>query len=131
MLQSKIVAQIENMLRTETSEMHGINERILHGILGIADEAGELVKLAKSIIYYNAPEDRVNLKEEMGDVWWYFSLLIDELSKLEEKTPDEIFAQIMSMNKAKLKRRYPEEYSDLLAQDRKLAQERAALEKLE
>ena len=79
----------KTMKRTEISIMHKVNERILHGILGIVDEAGELIKLVKDRIYYNKPDNMTNLKEELGDLWWYYTLLLDEIAILDGKTPEE------------------------------------------
>jgi len=45
-----------------------INGRILHAIMGMVDEAGEMNGLAKGVIYYKKELDYVNLLEEMGDI---------------------------------------------------------------
>ena len=117
----------KTMKRTEISIMHKVNERILHGILGIVDEAGEFIKLVKDRIYYNKPDNMTNLKEELGDLWWYYTLLLDEIAILDGKTPEETFSEILNMNRAKLESRYPDKYSDEKAQNRDLGAEEKAL----
>ena len=116
------------MRRTEKSTVWQMNERILHGILGMADEAGELISVVKSALYYNKEIDLINIKEELGDMWWYYCLELDEIAVLEHKTPSEVFEEIFAMNKAKLKTRYPNKYSDEKALNRDLDKERKALE---
>lgn len=119
---------IENMLRTEKSTSHAFNPRIEHAILGMGDEAGELLSILKAGKYYNRSLDVINLMEELGDMWWYFVLAIDEVAKLQELTSDETFDVILRMNRAKLKERYPDSYSDEKANTRNLDAERRALE---
>ena len=118
----------DNMKRTETSEMEPINERILHGILGIADEAGELIKSVKAHVYYKQTIDILNLKEELGDLMWYGALLVDEISSIENKSHTEVLEDIFQQNKRKLHTRYPDKYTDKLARERNLEAERRAME---
>lgn len=123
-----IIKEVNLMLRTECSPPVEINSRLLHGILGIADEAGEIVKIAKSKIYYDKPIDITNLIEELGDNWWYFRLLIDEIAKLENTTVEKVFLRICKTNELKLAKRYKDEYSNKQALNRNLFEERTALE---
>jgi len=44
---------------------------LLHAMLGIASEAGELLDAVKAHVIYNKPLDRVNVKEELGDLEFY------------------------------------------------------------
>jgi hypothetical protein len=119
----------EVMQRTEVSLPHPVNPRLEHGILGKADEAGELITLLKAAKFYKRPIDMVNLKEELGDDWWYFTLLIDEIANIEERTREQVFDEILTMNRMKLEARYKDnQYSDEQANERDLDKERAALE---
>ncbi len=118
----------EEMLRTEKSEGVVVNHRIQHAILGIADEAGELITALKAATYYNRPFDLINLKEELGDTWWYYTLFLDEIATIERKTVTQVFEEILAMNKKKLRTRYPDGYSDDKANKRDLEAERTALE---
>lgn len=107
-----------------------INTRILHAIMGMIDEAGEMCSLAKGVIYYKKELDFTNLLEEMGDMLWYWFLGVDEIAKLLETTPKEIFGAIYDMNRAKLYHRYlkKEEYNKEGATKRDLVFERKVLE---
>lgn len=140
-LEKFIENDIQRVLRTEKSEMAPVNPRIEHAILGIADEAGELVSALKAMIYYDKPIDIVNLKEELGDLWWYFRLFLSELAVIateerfknfrEEGTisPADIFKEISAMNAAKLSVRYKDGFSEEAARNRDLDGERDAMEK--
>lgn len=76
----------------------------LHAVLGIAGEAGELVDAFKKHLIYEKPFDTVNAKEELGDILWYMALACRVLSVT--------FEQLMEENIAKLRKRYPTEYTD-------------------
>src|SRR5437764_1204166 len=49
---------------------------LLHAILGISGEAGELVDAFKKELIYGKTLDIENLKEEAGDILWYMALLL-------------------------------------------------------
>lgn len=114
----------------DCSKIHlTINVKILHGILGIADEAGEFISIVKSSMYYNKAVDMLNLKEELGDLLWFQMLIWKELGKLENKTAAEMFEQIIRINNAKLRTRYGQgKYSREDAIKRDLDKERKAME---
>lgn len=88
-------------------EMNGFKMDLLHAILGISGEAGELVDGFKKSLIYNKPLDVENLKEEAGDILWYMALLL--------RTIDTTFEEVMAANIAKLRIRYPEKYTDQAA----------------
>jgi hypothetical protein len=60
-------------------DVDGINSRLLHGAIGLATEAGELLDSIKKSIFYHEDYDFVNLREEIGDCMWYLAVLCDEL----------------------------------------------------
>jgi NTP pyrophosphatase (non-canonical NTP hydrolase) len=80
---------------------------VLHAVLGIAGEAGELVDAIKKHWAYGKPLDLANVFEELGDIEFYLMALRIELGVTRE--------QILVENMAKLSRRYPKAYSDELA----------------
>jgi NTP pyrophosphatase (non-canonical NTP hydrolase) len=49
-------------------------DHILHAILGIASESGEIVDVYKKQFAYGKPMDLINLDEEFGDLLWYIQL---------------------------------------------------------
>jgi len=108
-----------------------INGRILHAIMGMVDEAGEMNGLAKGVIYYKKELDLINLLEEMGDMLWYWFLAVDELAKIGKTSPQRVVQSIFDMNRAKLHHRYlcKGKYNKKGATERDLDFEREVLEK--
>ncbi len=119
--------------RLDQSEINpNLNKRMCHAISGMTDEAGELFTMLYPHMYYNRDLDFTNIKEELGDLWWYFNLALQELASLDGSIPQEVFAEVIAMNKAKLSKRYSEGgYSDKQANVRDLQAERKVLEDAE
>jgi len=115
---------IENVLKTESSNffMEKVDRRLLHGIIGVSTEAGELLDALKKALFYGKSIDLVNIKEECGDLLWYISLII--------KAVDGDYESIMATNIKKLQTRYPEKFSTEKALNRDLVAERKTLETL-
>lgn len=84
--------------------------QLLHMVLGIAGEAGELVDAIKKMAIYNKPLDLDNVEEELGDLEFYMEGLRQELDLNREI--------ILQKNIQKLQKRYGEKYSDKAAQER-------------
>jgi len=83
---------------------------LFHASLGLAGEVGEFVGAVKKSYMYNQDVDWQNLKEELGDMMWYIALACDALDiKLEV---------VMEENIAKLKKRYPEKFTEYYAEAR-------------
>jgi hypothetical protein len=101
------------------NEILTIDPRVFHGVIGAATETGELVEALQNAINGN-PIDVPNFHEEMHDVSWYFAILHHALGLSWE--------QGLENNINKLRIRYPEKYSDDLAEHRNLEAERQALE---
>lgn len=95
-------------------------KRLLHAGIGLATESGEFLDALKKHIFYGKELDRVNLAEEMGDLFWYMAIVADELG-LE-------FEEVMERNILKLKSRYGDKFCDKKAEERNLVSERAILE---
>lgn len=93
---------------------------IIHGGLGVATEAGELLDGLKKKHAYGKPLDLVNFREEIGDVLWYLALLC--------RGAGTTLDQVAERNIAKLRARYPEKFTSENALNRNLAAERAILE---
>ena len=119
---------IQDAIRTESTDFKSMDQRLgvdgtkrlLHAGIGMATEAGEFLDALKKHIFYGKELDRVNLKEEMGDLFWYLAIACDEL--------DVEFEPLMERNIAKLKARYGEKFSESKAEKRDLATEREILE---
>jgi len=81
-----------------------VDPQVYHAILGIATEGGELVEALLHTLRNGEPLDRVNLKEELGDLEWFEALLRDRL----KLTPEEV----RTANIAKLEARYAKKKFD-------------------
>lgn len=70
-------------------------------------EGGELLSAMQRWIWYRKELDEANVKEELGDVMWYIAEVCNALGY--------DLGEIMAANITKLRARYPEQYSDVLA----------------
>lgn len=117
---------VENVLRTdceyspETIDRVVKNIRLLHAAMGMVTEAAELMDMLKKHFFYGKPFDKVNAKEELGDSAWYLGLAVDEIRTTMN--------EIMTLNIAKLKLRYPNKFTEKDAIDRDVKAERVLLE---
>jgi len=94
--------------------------RLLHSSLGLVTEAGEFADQIKAHIFYGKALDFINLREEVGDLFWYIALFADAL--------DVDLDKVMGRNIAKLAARYPEKFKSEDAINRDLQKERQILE---
>ncbi|MFN9374029.1 MAG: MazG nucleotide pyrophosphohydrolase domain-containing protein [Planctomycetaceae bacterium] len=94
--------------------------RLVHAVLGLQTEAGELADPVKKHIYYGRPLDPVNLREEIGDCLWYLAVACDALGTTLEAE--------QARNLAKLRARYPHVFTAEAAHVRDLDRERQVLE---
>ena len=121
---------IKAALNTEADVHKGAMERIkdneklirlLHTAMGLATEAGEFLDQLKKHIFYGKPLDEINLKEEIGDAFWYIAIGLDVMGEKD-------FGQVMKTNIEKLVKRYPEKFKEWDALNRDLSKERKVLE---
>lgn len=118
---------IQKAKRTEStnfSELAGrlsieSNIRLLHAAFGMCTETGEFTDQLKKHIFYGKPLDVTNLKEEIGDAFWYFAIACDVLGVT--------FEELQERNIAKLTARYPDKFDENLALNRNLDKERETL----
>jgi len=84
----------------------GRRERMLLACLGLAGESGEVVDLMKKHLMHGKPEREIRQKlvHELGDVLWYYQLMLDTMGV----TWDEVIAG----NLDKLRARYPEKHPE-------------------
>lgn len=94
-------------LAYRTAKTLGHYDALVHAALLATSEAGELATTIKAHVVYNKPLDKANVIEELGDLLWtvaYCSRLVGvKLDDVGEKCLD------------KLRKRYPDKYSDELA----------------
>lgn len=124
----KATVEMESMFKVlsqqaDTIKLTPEHIDLLHAVLGIFSEAGEvLAELIKSIIE-GRPLDTVNLKEEAGDLQWYNAIIIRLLGSSYE--------EVFKMNIDKLSARYPDKFTTDAALNRDLDVERTTLENSE
>jgi len=112
---------ITQVLRTESINFDPVHARFLHAAMGCVTEAGEMMDSVKKSCFYGQELDRVSLEEEAGDMLWYIALLLNELGVT--------FEQVMETNIAKLRIRYPKQFTEGAAGNRDLDAERKTLER--
>lgn len=91
-----------------------------HAALGMITESAEFADMLKKHIFYGKPLDKVNLREEVGDLLWYCAMALRAL--------DTDFETVMETNINKLKARYPQKFTEDEALNRDLDKERKILE---
>lgn len=96
--------------------------QVLHSLLGILNEAGELAEMLHGVLCDGKPFDKTNYIEEKGDTAWFLFCDCDEVG-----IPASV---ILERNLAKLAARYPEMFdpSKLDDEGRDKAAETAAIE---
>lgn len=77
-----------------------VRERLLLSAVGIGGEAGETIDILKKHVFHGKAIDHAEIVLEMGDMFWYFTLLADTLGIS--------LAEIIDRNMEKLTNRYPE-----------------------
>ena len=87
-------------LKTDTEPEVYSRPEELHAVLGIMSEASELYEAFEK-------NDTKNMKEEIGDLFWFISFLCS--------VNGWTFEEVQKANIEKLKRRYPEKFSCELA----------------
>jgi NTP pyrophosphatase (non-canonical NTP hydrolase) len=94
---------------------------LYHGVLGIASEAGELLSALDGFMSDDLPESfRGNMVEELGDLLWYIAMLSRWIN-----VP---MAEIMSRNIDKLRKRYPQGFTEHAAVNRDLSAEQLSFD---
>lgn len=79
-------------------------EILTNSVMGLCGESGEAIDLVKKHLFHGHELDRDALIKELGDVAWYLA----EAAEALEIPLEEIFER----NIEKLKKRYPEGFSE-------------------
>lgn len=89
---------LQEILRTYAGSDEA-RDKLCLGALGLAGEAGEVVDLVKKFLYQGHEIDRARMRDELGDVLWYFTLICHATGST--------LKDVMQRNIEKLHRRYP------------------------
>lgn len=96
------------VLAMQTAKDMGTQKlNLIHAAMGVASDGGELVDAIKKHAIYGKDLDVENVVEEIGDVLWFLVLMCDTLGLT--------LGECMRLNIEKLKKRYPNKYSDSAA----------------
>ena len=109
--------------RTESGAVplgHKELSRLLHAAMGLSTESGEFMDQLKKHLYYGKELDEHNLREELGDLLWYIGIACDALNTTVELEMARVIDKLMV--------RYPDRFSNYLAQNRDLDAERTVIE---
>jgi NTP pyrophosphatase (non-canonical NTP hydrolase) len=79
-------------------------ERLVDAAAGLAEEAGEVLGLVRKHAYMGHPLDRERVTRELGDALWCLAAVATSVGA----TLDDV----AGANLEKLRRRYPDGYSD-------------------
>jgi hypothetical protein len=80
-------------------------------------------------MFYGKAIDWTNVKEELGDLYWYIAMLLHIMAEMEKTTPGAIEDQVREANIRKLSARYSEgKFNSTEAINRNLQAERQVLE---
>lgn len=105
----------------ETTRVFNENEvHIIHAALGLISEAGEIIEEVIKAYIEKRPVDFVNLGEEGGDSMWYLAELFNAIETDFHKQGEK--------NISKLRKRFPDKFSQEHALNRDLGAERKVLE---
>ena len=96
-------------MRTK-GDMSALHGRLTLGALGLSGEAGEVTDHIKKIVFHDHDIDRAALINELGDVMWYVSYLLDTL--------DLEMDDVLEANIAKLRARYPDGFDPQRSRNR-------------
>ena len=97
-------------LAIRTAKDGGFKFNLTHAVFGLTCEVGEFADCIKKYLIYGQSLDRDNAAEELGDIMWFVALVCETLDlKMDD---------IAMANIDKLKARYPDKYSDELAETR-------------
>lgn len=98
------VNEYQNLAARTINQNQTDEQGIVNGVMGLCGESGECCDLVKKHMFQGHELNRAKLIEELGDVAWYIARTATALGV----DLDGIFAG----NIAKLKRRYPEGFTE-------------------
>jgi NTP pyrophosphatase (non-canonical NTP hydrolase) len=102
---------LKESARTDHPSFHRVSPQIAHALIGISSESGELLNTLKRSLFYGVALDSGNIREEVGDIMWYIAQLLRAYGwDLNE---------ILDENIEKLKIRYPHQFTQTDAIERK------------
>jgi NTP pyrophosphatase (non-canonical NTP hydrolase) len=108
---AETLVNFETFVASRAKAMQSPILDMVHATMGISGEAGELLDAVKKSFIYNKPLDTENVIEELGDIMFYVQHMLNQFPKHSLYT-------VLNANMDKLRKRYPDGYSDAAAQAR-------------
>ena len=102
----------KEVLRTVNQSIENDEEKLKNFSLGLGGETGELLDLFKKYFYHGHKYDKNKIKKEMGDIMWYLCNIAN-IFKFDME-------EIMELNINKLRKRYPEGFTEEESINRKI-----------
>lgn len=82
-------------LKTKSNSFTGVKPDLVHGIVGIASESGELSDLLKKMFFHPQKHvDRDKIVDEVGDILWYVALTLYSVGATFEEAFDRNIAKL-------------------------------------
>jgi NTP pyrophosphatase (non-canonical NTP hydrolase) len=104
-------AEYERLATRTVNHSLGHDQRLLDATAGLAEEAGEVLGLVRKHLFMGHDLDAARLTTELGDALWCLTVAASTLGvSLDD---------VATANLAKLRRRYPDGYSDEASIQRK------------
>ena len=104
------IAEYQHAASRTLNQALSNDQRLLDASAGLAEEAGEVLGLVRKHLFMHHDIDKARLTTELGDALWCLTATAGALGlSLEE---------VAAANLAKLRRRYPDGYSDASSIDR-------------
>lgn len=73
---------VTNAVRTKSDKFNiAMSIDVIHAIIGLSTEAGELLEAVEKAYDEAAPLDVVNVREEMGDLLWYIAIYCNAVAE--------------------------------------------------
>ncbi len=85
-----------------------VNEDLCAWGLGVSGEAGDIASCIKKLVFHKNDSIKEGIKENIGDMMWYTSMICNSLGW--------DFGKILEENIKKLKERYPKGFGEVEAQ---------------
>ncbi|MEK6897759.1 MAG: nucleoside triphosphate pyrophosphohydrolase family protein [Nanoarchaeota archaeon] len=102
--------EYQELCKTTAKKTNNKELELCNWGLGIAGEAGDVASCIKKLVFHKNESIKDGIKENLGDMMWYASMICNNLNwSLEE---------ILEENIKKLKARYPRGFTEKDAQRR-------------
>lgn len=103
----KATERLENVLENIMVQDVG---GIINASLGLSGEVGELNDMIKKSIFHGHSLDIGEVQKEIGDICWYIAMMCESFGLSMD--------QVMQQNIEKLKKRYPDGFSEQASRNR-------------